>query len=81
MASMEITDLSERDICTKHVAPALAAAGWTQQQFPEEVSLTAGRVLVRGNLAYRLKEPGAHNREQTTVSFETCSGVKTVVCP
>jgi type I restriction enzyme R subunit len=52
---MEISDLSERDICTKHVIPALAAAGWTQQQFREEVPLTAGRVMVRGNLAYRLQ--------------------------
>ncbi|MGB5833342.1 MAG: DEAD/DEAH box helicase family protein, partial [Thiohalocapsa sp.] len=55
---MEITDLSERDICTKHVVPALTAAGWSQQQFREEVGLTAGRVMVRGNLAYRLQTVG-----------------------
>jgi type I restriction enzyme R subunit len=55
---MEPTDLSEGDICTKHVIPALTAAGWTQQQFREEVPLTAGRVVVRGNLAYRLRKPG-----------------------
>lgn len=55
---MEIADLSERDICTKRVIPALIAAGWTQQQFREEVPLTAGRVMVRGNLAYRLQNPG-----------------------
>jgi type I restriction enzyme R subunit len=55
---MEVSRLSERDICTKHVTPALTAAGWTQQQFREEVPLTARRVVVRGNLAYRLKKPG-----------------------
>jgi type I restriction enzyme R subunit len=52
---MDLRDLSERDICTKCIAPALIAAGWTQQQFREEVSLTAGRVIVRGKLAYRLQ--------------------------
>jgi len=46
---MDLRDLSER------IAPALITAGWTQQQFREEVSLTAGRVIVRGKLAYRLQ--------------------------
>ena len=55
---MDIRDLSERDICTKHVIPALANAGWSQQQFREEVLLTAGRVIVRGRLAYRLQATG-----------------------
>jgi len=48
-------DLSERDICTKFITPAILQAGWGQNRFREEVSLTAGRVVVRGNLAYRLK--------------------------
>jgi type I restriction enzyme R subunit len=56
---MEIKELSERDICTKFVTPALIASGWTQQHFREEVPLTAGRVMVRGKLAYRLQSPGA----------------------
>jgi hypothetical protein len=47
-------DLSERDICTKLIIPALLAAGWTQSQIREEVRLSAGRVIVRGKLAYRI---------------------------
>jgi len=54
---MNKKQLSERDICTKFVTPAIRAAGWQQTQFREEVSLTAGRVMVRGNMAYRLKNP------------------------
>ena len=49
--------LSERDICTKFIAPALLQQGWEQHQFREEVKLTDGRVMVRGNLAARIKNP------------------------
>ncbi|MGB5732954.1 MAG: hypothetical protein WBM40_00720 [Thiohalocapsa sp.] len=55
---MDISHFSERDICTKYVIPALIAAGWLQHQWREEVGLTAGRVMVRGKLAYRLQSPG-----------------------
>ena len=49
-------NLSERDICTKFITPAIAAAGWnTHSQMREEVNLTAGRVAVRGNRAARDK--------------------------
>lgn len=54
---MDKHQLSERDICTKYIAPAIAQAGWQLHQFREEVSLTDGRVLVRGNLAARIKNP------------------------
>lgn len=41
--------LSERDICTKFVTPALVAAGWDlHTQIREEVSFTAGRIIVKG---------------------------------
>ena len=41
--------LSERDICTKFITPAVVAAGWDPQtQLREEVYLTAGRIVVRG---------------------------------
>ena len=53
--SMNKKDLSERDICTKFIIPALVGSGWTQNQFREEVRLTDGRVIVRGKLAYRLQ--------------------------
>jgi hypothetical protein len=36
-------DLSERDICTKYITPAIKRAGWDiQSQVREEVTLTAG---------------------------------------
>ena len=48
--------LSERDICTKFIAPAVVAAGWDiQRQVREEVSFTHGRVIVRGKLHSRGK--------------------------
>lgn len=50
--------LTERDICTKFITPSIEKAGWLQQQIREEVSLTDGRVMVRGNLASRIKNPG-----------------------
>jgi len=51
---MDKKKLSERDICTKFITPALEKAGWDKQrQLREEVGLTAGRVLVRGNKGVR----------------------------
>jgi len=47
-------ELSERDICTKFITPALIKAGWNlQTQVREEFSLTKGRVVVRGKLHTR----------------------------
>ncbi len=54
---MDKRDLSERDICTKFITPAIQQAGWLQHQFREEVSLTDGRVMVRGKLAARIRNP------------------------
>ncbi len=54
---MNKKDLSERDICTRLITPALVAAGWEHRQFREEVKLTDGRVIVRGKLASRLRNP------------------------
>ncbi len=48
--------LSERDICTKFITPAVQSAGWDlQTQIREEVSFTAGRIIVRGKLHSRGK--------------------------
>ncbi|HEY0874184.1 MAG TPA: DEAD/DEAH box helicase family protein [Vicinamibacterales bacterium] len=53
---MNKKQLSERDICTKFITPALAQAGWdVQLQVREEVSFTRGRVIVRGKTVYRGK--------------------------
>jgi type I restriction enzyme R subunit len=46
--------LTERDVCTKFITPALVAAGWDlQSQLREEVTYTAGRVIVRGSQVTR----------------------------
>jgi type I restriction enzyme R subunit len=48
--------LSERDICSKFITPALERAGWDRMhQIREEVSLTRGRIVVRGKLVARRK--------------------------
>ncbi len=48
--------LSERDICTKYITPSVQAAGWDlHSQIREEVSFTAGRIIVRGKLHSRGK--------------------------
>jgi len=52
--------LSERDICTKYITPALQRAGWNiQTQVREEVSFTDGRIYVKGNLSTRGKRKRA----------------------
>jgi hypothetical protein len=48
--------LSERDICTKFITPAIQKAGWdVGLQIREEVSFTKGRIIVRGRLVGRGK--------------------------
>lgn len=48
--------LSERDVCTKFITPAVVAAGWDlQTQIREEVFFTKGRIIVRGKLHTRGK--------------------------
>src|SRR6185369_14934722 len=53
---MDKRALSERDICTKFITPALRQAGWDEMlQIREEVSFTKGRIIVRGKLVSRGK--------------------------
>jgi type I restriction enzyme, R subunit len=53
---MDKGGLSERDICTKFITPALRKAGWDEMsQIREEVSFTKGRIIVRGKLVSRGK--------------------------
>jgi type I restriction enzyme R subunit len=52
--------MSERDICTKYITPALKQAGWDiQTQVREEVSFTDGRIYVKGNKTTRGKSKRA----------------------
>ncbi|MDD2945267.1 MAG: DEAD/DEAH box helicase family protein [Acinetobacter sp.] len=50
---MDKKKLSERDICSKFINPALEQAGWTAQQIREEVTFTNGQIMVRGKLHTR----------------------------
>ena len=51
---MDKKQLSERDICTKFITPALRQAGWDElTQLREEVSFTKGRIIVRGRIVKR----------------------------
>lgn len=53
---MDKKTLSERDICTKFITPAILKAGWDKDsQIREEVTFTAGQVIVRGKLVSRGK--------------------------
>ncbi|MCY7367655.1 MAG: DEAD/DEAH box helicase family protein, partial [Chamaesiphon sp.] len=62
---MDKNQLSERDICTKYITPALERSGWDiLTQLREEFSLTDGRILVRGKLHTR-----ARNRRADYVLF------------
>src|SRR5215210_3558479 len=52
--------LSERDICTKYITPALKDAGWDiLTQILEEVSFTDGKIYVKGKLTARGKQKRA----------------------
>ena len=51
---MDKKSLSERDICSKFIVPAVQQAGWDMhKQVREEVSFTKGRIIVRGKLHSR----------------------------
>jgi len=57
---MDKKQLSERDVCTKYITPALEQAGWDiATQVREEFPLTRGRVIVRGKLHTRAKHKRA----------------------
>jgi len=52
--------LTERDICTKFITPAIEKSGWDlKRQVREEVSFTDGRIIVQGKLYARGKRKRA----------------------
>src|SRR6266576_304720 len=53
---MDKRSLTERDICTKFILPAVRRAGWDEMlQVREEVYFTKGQIIVRGKLVTRVK--------------------------
>ena len=60
LPDMDKRQLSERDICTKFITPALELAGWDiTTQVREEFPLTKGRIIVRGKLHTRAQNKRA----------------------
>jgi type I restriction enzyme R subunit len=52
--SINNKELTERDIRTKFITPALVASKWdVMQQIREEIYFAKGRVIVRGQLSTR----------------------------
>ena len=57
---MDKKSLSEQDICSKYILPAVIEAGWDlKYQIREQVSFTAGKILVRGKTVSRGKQKRA----------------------
>jgi type I restriction enzyme, R subunit len=57
---MDKRNLSERDICTKYITPALEKVGWDKLiQLKEEVTFTDGKIYVKGKLTARGKRKRA----------------------
>ena len=53
---MDKRSLSEADICSKFITPAILEAGWkSETQIREQVYFTKGRIIVRGKLVSRGK--------------------------
>ncbi|MBP9819172.1 DEAD/DEAH box helicase family protein [Candidatus Woesebacteria bacterium] len=51
---MDKSIFSERDICTKYIAPALVRSGWNvETQIREEVFFTKGRIIVQDKVVKR----------------------------
>lgn len=51
---MDKKSLSEQDICSKFILPAVVSAGWDlKYQIREQVSFTAGKIMVRGKTVVR----------------------------
>lgn len=60
MAGINKTNLSETDIISKFILPAVKNAGWDDLvQIRQEVKLRDGKIVVRGKLASRIKVKSA----------------------
>ncbi len=65
-------ELSERDICTQFILPALVKAGWNvSKQVREEVYFTDGRIFVKGSKTVRGERKRKENEQAWKVSIDT----------
>ena len=53
---MDKQQLTEQEIRSRFITPAIQSAGWKPQQMREEVTFTAGRIIVRGNMSLRSQQ-------------------------
>ena len=56
---MSKKDLTEQEIRTRYITPAIQAAGWEPRQIREDVYITAGQIHPRGRMAPRGKRKRA----------------------
>lgn len=67
--------LSERDICTQFITPAIQRAGWDlETQVREEVTFTAGQVIVKGKTIKRKRQTSRLRLVLSTESAHRSSG-------
>ena len=59
MEDVNKKELSERDICTRFITPAIKQANWKERQIREEVKLTNGRIIVKGSTTSRAQKKRA----------------------
>ena len=58
---MDKRSLTERDICTKFILPAVKRAGWDEMlQVREELYFTKGRIIVGEGIELLEKGDGMH---------------------
>lgn len=50
---MEKKILSESDISSKYITPAILTSGWTENQIRREFSFTKGRIKIKGKTIAR----------------------------
>ncbi len=46
--------MTEEEVKLNYITPAIEEAGWSKKQIRMEYSITAGKIVVRGNVAKRL---------------------------
>jgi hypothetical protein len=62
-------EISEEDICTQYILPALVRSGWdVSKQVREQVYFTDGRIYVKGNQTRRGKAKKAESCDFTHIS-------------
>jgi type I restriction enzyme R subunit len=63
---MNKKQMSEQDIRSKFITPAIVEGGWDlHTQIREEVTFTQGKVIVKGKLGRRGKAKRAESKSQT----------------